>query len=103
MAPREVRIGGKTFKLPAQKRWRIALGIALMLGGVLGFLPVLGFWMIPLGFVIISYDIAMARRARRKTVVWWKRRNGNNRNGLKKESNADSDLGVINRPDRGQE
>ena len=37
---------GRGFNLP-QGRWqRIALGVALVLGGIVGFLPILGFWMI---------------------------------------------------------
>ena len=38
------------------------LGIVLMLGGVLGFLPVLGFWMIPLGLALLATDIPPMRR-----------------------------------------
>ena len=45
---------GRGFNLP-QGRWqRIALGVALVLGGIVGFLPILGFWMIPLGLFVLS-------------------------------------------------
>ena len=36
---------------------RLLLGLALIAGGVLGFLPVLGFWMIPLGAAVAALDI----------------------------------------------
>lgn len=36
---------------------RLLLGLALILGGVFGFLPVLGFWMIPLGVAVAALDI----------------------------------------------
>lgn len=36
---------------------RLPLGILLMAGGVLGFLPVLGFWMLPLGFAVAMLDL----------------------------------------------
>ncbi len=36
---------------------RLLLGLILMAGGVLGFLPVLGFWMLPLGIGIAALDI----------------------------------------------
>jgi len=36
---------------------RLLLGLALIAGGVLGFLPVLGFWMIPLGIAVAALDI----------------------------------------------
>jgi hypothetical protein len=41
---------------------------------MLGFLPILGFWMIPLGLLILSYEFAVVRRLRRRSVVWWERR-----------------------------
>ena len=36
---------------------RLVLGIILVFLGFLGFLPVLGFWMIPLGLALIATDI----------------------------------------------
>lgn len=36
---------------------RAVLGLALIVGGIFGFLPVLGFWMIPLGVAIAALDI----------------------------------------------
>lgn len=36
---------------------RLPLGLLLMVGGVLGFLPVLGFWMLPLGFAVAMLDL----------------------------------------------
>jgi len=76
VAPREFKIGSWRFKLPASRIARIGLGVVLILAGMVGFLPILGFWMIPLGLLVISYDIAVARKARRKLTVWWHRTNG---------------------------
>jgi len=36
---------------------RSLVGVLLMIGGVFGFLPVLGFWMFPLGLAFIALDI----------------------------------------------
>ena len=36
---------------------RSLVGVLLMIGGVFGFLPVLGFWMFPLGIAFIALDI----------------------------------------------
>ncbi|MEO1139218.1 MAG: GNAT family N-acetyltransferase [Pseudomonadota bacterium] len=36
---------------------RLILGIVLIIGGVFGFLPILGFWMIPLGVAVAALDI----------------------------------------------
>ena len=43
-------------------------------GGTLGFLPVLGFWMIPLGLLVLSQDLPVVRRWRRNFVVRMERR-----------------------------
>ncbi|KZY32044.1 hypothetical protein A3731_22770 [Roseovarius sp. HI0049] len=36
---------------------RLLAGVLLMIGGVFGFLPVLGFWMLPLGVAIAALDV----------------------------------------------
>ncbi len=36
---------------------RSLIGIAFMVGGVFGFLPVLGFWMLPLGAAFVAMDL----------------------------------------------
>ncbi len=41
---------------------RSLLGIALMVAGVFGFLPILGFWMFPLGIAFIALDLPITRR-----------------------------------------
>lgn len=56
-------------------RWaRLVTGGLLILGGLMGFLPVLGFWMVPLGLIVLSVDLAPVRRLRRRFEVWWERR-----------------------------
>jgi hypothetical protein len=36
---------------------RLVAGIVLIGGGILGFLPVLGFWMVPLGIAVAALDV----------------------------------------------
>jgi hypothetical protein len=36
---------------------RIFIGTGLVIGGLFGFLPVLGVWMIPLGLVVMFFDL----------------------------------------------
>ena len=43
---------GREFAMPQSRGVRIGLGVALCFLGLLGFLPVLGFWMIPLGLFV---------------------------------------------------
>ena len=40
---------------------RLVIGILLIVGGIFGFLPVLGFWMIPLGAAIVAMDLRLIR------------------------------------------
>ena len=78
--PKRVAVKPPTrIPMPRNRAARIALGIALIVGGVLGFLPILGFWMIPLGLYVLSRDFAAVRRFRRRATLrvgrWWQRRN----------------------------
>lgn len=41
---------------------RTVIGLAFMVGGVFGFLPILGFWMLPLGVAFVALDVPPARR-----------------------------------------
>lgn len=70
----EFTIAKRRFRLPRARSARILMGIAFILGGLLGFLPILGFWMLPLGFLILSQDVPLARRWRRRMVVSWMRK-----------------------------
>ena len=72
--PQRISMGGYSIPVPGSRILRIALGIALVIGGLLGFLPILGFWMLPLGLFVLSIDLKPARRLRRRLEVWWGRR-----------------------------
>ncbi len=72
--PRRIHLFGRELQLPRSRALRVALGSILILFGIFGFLPVLGFWMIPLGLLVLSHDLAFARRWRRRLAVWWERR-----------------------------
>ncbi len=73
-----VRIGSRKLSLPGNRIARVAIGVALCVFGVFGFLPILGFWMVPLGLIVLSYDFAAVRRFRRRMQVkfqrWWNAR-----------------------------
>lgn len=44
---------------------RFVIGLLLIIGGILSFLPVLGIWMLPLGVAVASLDVKpMLRRLR---------------------------------------
>jgi hypothetical protein len=53
------------------RRWlRIPIGALLTLGEVLGFLPVLGFWMIPIRLALLADDVQMLRSVRCRILDW---------------------------------
>ena len=72
----KIRIFDRHWHLPQSKPIRIGIGLLLVAGGLIGFLPVLGFWMIPLGLLVLSIDLPIVRRWRRQLTVWWHRRKG---------------------------
>lgn len=41
---------------------RVPLALLLIAGGFLGFLPVFGFWMLPLGLALLAFDLPFLRR-----------------------------------------
>lgn len=65
---------------PEAKWLRLPLSFALIAGGTLGFLPVLGFWMLPIGALLLGEDIPPVRRvtlhALGKAQHWWDRWRG---------------------------
>lgn len=47
---------------------RLVVGVLLMIGGLLAFLPVLGLWMLPLGLLVAALDVRpLWRKFRRRT------------------------------------
>jgi hypothetical protein len=61
-------------------RWlRIPLGSLLVLAGLLGFLPILGFWMIPLGLSLLAVDFPVLRPILRRFREWLRRLLGRER------------------------
>lgn len=69
-----VSFAGRRMPLPPYRWQRVLIGALLVIGGVFGFLPVLGLWMLPLGLLVLSVDLPIARRWRRQVEVWWGRR-----------------------------
>ena len=64
----------QNLKASRNHRLRKTVGVLLVLGGILGFLPILGYWMIPVGLTLLAVDWAWARRLSRRLRVWYGRR-----------------------------
>lgn len=69
--------------LPAAARWlhrpaarwvRLPVGLLLVAGGLLWFLPVVGLWMLPLGLILLSEDVPAVRRLTSRALAWLERR-----------------------------
>jgi len=82
----KIRLGNNHIALPGSRMARLVIGISLVIGGILGFLPVLGFWMIPLGLLVLSIDLPVVRRWRRKGELWWGRRKGRSKSRAPRDS-----------------
>ena len=51
----------RRIRAPAAIWARVPVGVVLILAGFLGFLPILGFWMVPLGLALIALDVPFMR------------------------------------------
>ena len=43
-------------RLPNSRIARIIIGVLLVIMGIFGFLPIIGFWMIPVGLLVLSIE-----------------------------------------------
>ena len=52
-------------------RWvRIPIGLLFIVAGFFSFLPVLGLWMLPLGLLLIAYDVPVLRKPVGYFTIW---------------------------------
>ena len=65
----KINILGYRIGVPRNRVLRMALGGLMVLGGVIGFLPVLGYWMVPVGLAILAIDFSPVRRFQRRMTV----------------------------------
>jgi|tagenome__1003787_1003787.scaffolds.fasta_scaffold20782076_3 hypothetical protein len=76
--PPSVRRGYEWVCQPKFIWFRIPLALLLIVGGFLGFLPILGFWMVPIGVLLIAEDVPFLHRPTIKALggiqSWWDRR-----------------------------
>ncbi|SEM37959.1 hypothetical protein SAMN04515666_110205 [Bosea lupini] len=55
---------------PDSRLIRLPAGLALMIGGVFSFLPILGAWMLPLGLMLLAADIPPLQRPMARFAHW---------------------------------
>lgn len=64
---------------------RIVVSLVLLVGGLLWFLPVLGFWMLPLGLIILSQDLTFLQRPLVRAFRWTEHKFRNFRGHFEKD------------------
>jgi hypothetical protein len=52
----------RTIRKPELGWIRVPIAALLIVGGLLSFLPILGIWMLPLGFLLLAQDIPLLQR-----------------------------------------
>jgi hypothetical protein len=72
--PEAMRGFVRWLRKPGSGLVRVPLGIVLILCGFVGFLPILGFWMIPLGLLVLAIDIALVRPPLIRVFDWVERK-----------------------------
>lgn len=86
--PGPVRRGYTWLGQPGRGIVRVPLALLLIGGGFLGFLPILGFWMVPLGLLLLAEDIPVLRapciRALGAVQAWWDRVRGRHPGGARR-------------------
>lgn len=55
--PARLRDAVTWLRKPSRRPVRLAAALALIGGGLLSFLPILGLWMLPLGLALLSEDV----------------------------------------------
>jgi hypothetical protein len=60
--PKWARDAFQHARAPGAVRMRALIAVLLIIGGIVGvFLPILGFWMVPLGLALLAIDVPFLR------------------------------------------
>jgi hypothetical protein len=71
----KLKLLGREIPLPRSRPVRVGIAVFLIVFGALfGWLPVLGYWMVPVGLFILAHDSPRIRRWNRRLGVWIRRK-----------------------------
>lgn len=56
-------------RTPKNALIRVPVAFLLILGGVFSFLPLLGFWMLPLGLILLAIDVVILQEPVTRAVI----------------------------------
>jgi hypothetical protein len=73
LSPRPAKFVGWLRK-PSSRLVRVPIATLLIAGGIFGFLPVLGLWMLPLGLVLFAQDVPVLQKPIARTIGWIERK-----------------------------
>ena len=68
--PDRIARAARWLRQPDSRTVRSPVALLLILGGVFGFLPVLGFWMLPLGLLLVAVDVPALRPPLTRVLRW---------------------------------
>jgi hypothetical protein len=68
--PHRIRSIVRFFRQSTRRWLRIPAGVLLTFAGVLGFLPIVGFWMLPIGLALLADDVQLLRSCRSRILDW---------------------------------
>jgi len=68
--PARMAAGLRWLRHPRSRLIRIPAGLLLIAGGVFSFLPLLGFWMLPLGLLLLAADLPVLQRPMARFALW---------------------------------
>ena len=68
--PSSTQSAARWLRQPSARLVRIPAGVLLCVGGIFGMLPVLGFWMVPAGLVLLAEDVPLLTRATSRILDW---------------------------------
>ncbi len=72
--PDRIARSSRFLRQPRARLWRIPVAGLLIVGGLFGFLPILGFWMVPLGLLLLAIDLPPLRPPLARLLHWIERR-----------------------------
>jgi len=73
MPPRPAKFIG-WLRRPSSRYARFPLAVLLIFGGIFGFLPVLGLWMLPLGLLLFAQDVPVLQGPMARMLGWAERK-----------------------------
>jgi len=68
--PARIRSAVRWVRQPSRRWLRIPVGSLLTVGGIFGFLSLVGFWMLPLGVALLADDVPLLRSLRSRILDW---------------------------------